>query len=44
MQGYKEYYRIALGSYRVGIRIVNNAVTFIRFLHRKDIYRYFPEP
>jgi mRNA interferase RelE/StbE len=36
------YYRIRLGDYRVGLKIENNTVCFVRFLHRKDIYRYFP--
>jgi len=36
------YYQIRLGNYRIGIKIENNTVYFIRFLHRKDIYRYFP--
>ena len=36
------YYRIRLGNYRMGITIIENQVTFIRFLHRKEIYKYFP--
>lgn len=36
------YYRIRLGDYRVGVSVSGTAITFIRFLHRKDIYRYFP--
>lgn len=36
------YYRIRTGDYRIGIREQNRIVTFIRFLHRKDIYKYFP--
>lgn len=36
------YYRIRLGSYRCGITIENDTVTFVRFLHRRDVYRYFP--
>jgi len=38
----KQYYRIRMGNYRIGVKIENDAITFIRFLHRKDIYRYFP--
>jgi mRNA interferase RelE/StbE len=38
----KVYYRIRIGDYRLGLRLENNIVTLIRFLHRKDIYRYFP--
>lgn len=36
------YYRIRVGDYRIGIAVDGDLVTFIRFLHRKDIYRYFP--
>ncbi len=42
ISGSDVYYRIRLGNYRIGIKIENNTVYFIRFLHRKDIYRYFP--
>lgn len=36
------YFRIRIGDYRVGIVYEEGTVTFIRFLHRKDIYKYFP--
>ncbi len=42
LSGSDVYYRIRLGDYRVGLKIENNTVYFVRFLHRKDIYRYFP--
>jgi mRNA interferase RelE/StbE len=42
MQGYDSLYRIRLGDYRIGIEVVADQVIFVRFLHRKDIYRYFP--
>jgi mRNA interferase RelE/StbE len=42
MQGYDTYYRIRLGDYRIGIEVVEDQVIFVRFLHRKDAYRYFP--
>ena len=42
LSGSDVYYRIRLGDYRVGLKIENNIVYFIRFLHRKNIYRYFP--
>lgn len=42
LSGSDAYYRIRLGEYRIGLKIENNTVHFIRFLHRKDIYRYFP--
>lgn len=36
------YYRIKHGDFRVGLTIENDTVSFVRFLHRRDIYRYFP--
>jgi mRNA interferase RelE/StbE len=36
------YYRIRIGDYRLGLQIEADTVTFVRFLHRRDIYRYFP--
>lgn len=42
--GYKHYYRIKMGEYRLGIKISDkeNTVELIRFGHRKDIYKVFP--
>ncbi|MFH0795098.1 MAG: type II toxin-antitoxin system RelE/ParE family toxin [bacterium] len=34
--------RIRLGDYRVGLAIEADTVVFVRFLHRREIYRYFP--
>ena len=42
MQGKGSYYRIRLGDYRVGLQINNKTLTLIRFMSRKDIYKYFP--
>ena len=42
LQGYDSFYRIRLGDYRIGIEVVNDEIIFTRFLHRKDIYKYFP--
>ncbi|HEY4611889.1 MAG TPA: type II toxin-antitoxin system RelE/ParE family toxin [Bacteroidota bacterium] len=36
------YYRIRLSEYRIGLKIDNEVVIFIRCLNRKEIYRYFP--
>jgi mRNA interferase RelE/StbE len=36
------YYRIRVGDYRLSLSVEADAVTFVRFLHRKDIYRSFP--
>ena len=37
-----KYYRIRVGDYRIGIKLENEIVVFVRFLHRREIYRYFP--
>ncbi len=42
MQGYDTFYRVRLGDYRMGIEVIAGEVIFVRILHRKDIYRYFP--
>jgi mRNA interferase RelE/StbE len=42
LRGGGHYYRIRIGGYRIGLTVEGDAVTFVRFLHRKDIYRYFP--
>ncbi|MBE9166904.1 type II toxin-antitoxin system RelE/ParE family toxin [Pleurocapsales cyanobacterium LEGE 06147] len=38
----KLYYRSRIGNYRVGLIIKQDTVVFVRFLNRKEIYRYFP--
>ncbi|MFU8789603.1 MAG: type II toxin-antitoxin system RelE family toxin [Methylobacter sp.] len=42
LRGYDSFYRIRLGNYRIGMEIVGDEIIFTRFLHRKDIYKYFP--
>jgi len=42
LSGTGGYFRIRLADYRIGLKIEDNVVTFVRFLHRKEIYRYFP--
>jgi mRNA interferase RelE/StbE len=42
LQGERNFYRIRVGDYRLGITIDGNELTFIRCLHRKEIYKYFP--
>ena len=36
------YFRVRVGDYRVGFIFDGGVLTFVRCLHRKDIYRYFP--
>jgi len=43
-EGYESFYRIKIGDHRLGMELTSdNEIIFIRFLHRKDIYRYFPK-
>ena len=42
LKGEGDYYRIRVGDYRIGISINDGVVSFVRILHRKEIYRYFP--
>ena len=42
LTGYKNSYRIRLGSYRIGIVINDKTVVFAAFDNRSDIYKYFP--
>ncbi|NWF61500.1 MAG: type II toxin-antitoxin system RelE/ParE family toxin [Fischerella sp.] len=37
-----DYYRIRIGDYRIGLTVSEDVVIFVRVLHRKDVYRYFP--
>ncbi len=42
LQGYRVYYRLRVGNYRLGVIVSDAQVIFVRALHRKEIYRYFP--
>ena len=42
IEGYDSYYRLRIGDYRLGLKISEDTVELIRFLHRRDIYRRFP--
>jgi mRNA interferase RelE/StbE len=42
IEGYPGYFRIRIGDYRLGVKLTENQIEIIRFLHRKEIYRRFP--
>lgn len=42
LKGYDDFYRIRIGNFRLGLTLSDDEVTFVRFLHRKEIYRFFP--
>jgi len=42
IRGGDNFYRVRVGDFRIGISYSDNTVFFIRFINRKDIYKYFP--
>jgi mRNA interferase RelE/StbE len=42
LTGYKNFYRIRLGNFRIGLVIEDKTIVFAAFDHRSDIYKYFP--
>ncbi len=42
LKGYRDFYRIRIADFRIGIRIKGDTVIFAAFGSRKDIYRSFP--
>lgn len=43
LKGYQNFYRIQVGAYRLGFVVEENTIVLVRFLHRKEIYRFFPQ-
>ena len=42
LSGYKNYYRIRIGDYRMGLQILEPTLIVITILHRGTIYKLFP--
>ncbi|MDX6559342.1 MAG: hypothetical protein QOF72_2391 [Blastocatellia bacterium] len=42
LKGTKNYFRLRVGDYRIGLAFEDETAIFVRFLNRKEIYRYFP--
>jgi mRNA interferase RelE/StbE len=43
LTGFKKHFRIKIGNYRIGIYEDEEGILiFSRILHRKEIYRFFP--
>ena len=43
LTGFKNYYRIRLGDYRIGFeKVSEKKIRLIIVAHRKDVYRIFP--
>lgn len=42
LSGGDNFYRIRVGDFRIGVAVRGETVEFVRCLHRREIYRYFP--
>ncbi|SDN39740.1 addiction module toxin, RelE/StbE family [Desulfonauticus submarinus] len=42
MRSNPNFWRIKIGDYRIGLEKEKDKIIFVRILHRKDIYKYFP--
>ena len=42
LSGSGSFYRIRIGEYRIGLAVEASDAEFVRVLHRRDVYRYFP--
>ncbi len=43
IRGYRDYYRIRAGNYRIGCKVeAENEIIFYRVKSRNDIYKVFP--
>ncbi len=42
LKGHDHFYRIRIGDYRLGLELIGYELVFVRCLHRRDVYRYFP--
>jgi mRNA interferase RelE/StbE len=42
LKGYKDCYRLRIGSYRLGLKVEKDTIWLARLMLRKDIYKFFP--
>ncbi|MFH7243646.1 MAG: type II toxin-antitoxin system RelE/ParE family toxin [Spirulina sp.] len=42
LKGGDNYFRIRVGDYRIGLFLEEDIVFFVRVMHRREFYRYFP--
>lgn len=43
LTGFKNYYRIRIGDYRLGFELISSdVIRLIVIAHRKDVYKVFP--
>lgn len=42
LKGSQNYFRLRIGNYRIALICEGQNVTFVRCLHRREIYRFLP--
>lgn len=42
LTGFKTFYRVRLGNFRLGFEMTDEHILLLHLLHRKEIYRFFP--
>ncbi len=42
MRGHRGFFRVRIGDYRIGFQFVDDEITLLRCLPRKEVYRHFP--
>lgn len=42
LRGSDRHYKIRVGDYRLCFLLEGKTIVFVRFLHRRDIYKHFP--
>ncbi|WP_017300248.1 type II toxin-antitoxin system RelE family toxin [Nodosilinea nodulosa] len=42
LKGDEGHFRIRIGDYRLGLFLDGDTLLFIRIIHRREFYRYFP--
>ncbi|RQD65509.1 MAG: type II toxin-antitoxin system mRNA interferase toxin, RelE/StbE family [Desulfonatronovibrio sp. MSAO_Bac4] len=42
ISGSRGYYRIRIHEYRIGVFVSGDEIEFVRCLHRREVYRFFP--
>jgi mRNA-degrading endonuclease RelE of RelBE toxin-antitoxin system len=38
----RSHYRVRIGEHRIGVVVVGDTATLVRFTHRREFYRNFP--
>lgn len=42
LKGNEGYFRVRIGDYRLGLFLDGETILFVRIIHRREFYRYFP--